>query len=118
MRTAQLSKKKYNSIDVAKFVCAILVVAIHVSPFGDTDSILRYVNFGISIYIRVLSSLVFYTHLWVAFIFSKLVNVLNENLNKTCLKFICISAISLAISYIIYKLSLNDKYKFLQKLYN
>ena len=68
--------------------------------------------------LRVLSSLVFYTHLWVAFIFSKLVNVLNENLNKTCLKFICISAISLAISYIIYKLSLNDKYKFLQKLYN
>lgn len=58
--------------------------------------------------------MVFYTHLWVAFIISKLVNVLNENLNKTCLKFICISA----ISYIIYKLSLNDKYKFLQKLYN
>lgn len=37
----------YNSIDVAKFICSILVVMIHIAPFGkqESNSFFWYVNF-------------------------------------------------------------------------
>ncbi len=31
---------EYNAVDLAKFICAILVVSIHVVPFGNTDNAL------------------------------------------------------------------------------
>lgn len=41
---------KYNSIDMAKLICSILVVMIHIAPFGKQTStnILSYLNFGLS----------------------------------------------------------------------
>lgn len=42
------TKTEYNAIDLVKFICALLVVSIHVSPFGTTDNeILRLFNYGI-----------------------------------------------------------------------
>ena len=41
-------KKNYNSIDLAKFVCAILVVMIHVAPFGESaNSTIVTLNFAV-----------------------------------------------------------------------
>lgn len=38
---------EYNAVDLARFICAILVVSIHVAPFGAADdrlvSLLNYV---------------------------------------------------------------------------
>ena len=44
--------RQYNAIDLAKFVCAILVVMIHVAPFGNatSHSLFAYFNFGIQNY--------------------------------------------------------------------
>ena len=39
----------YNSIDIIKFLCAILIVSIHVAPFGLSDNeTLSLLNYGIS----------------------------------------------------------------------
>ena len=40
--------KNYNGVDLAKFICAILVVAMHVAPFGSDDSgISSLLNYGV-----------------------------------------------------------------------
>lgn len=36
MEDVQCDKQNYNAIDLAKFICAILVVMIHVPPFGTS----------------------------------------------------------------------------------
>ncbi|MBQ2696154.1 MAG: acyltransferase [Clostridia bacterium] len=40
---------QYNSFDVAKLICAVFVVMIHVPPFGrqETMNLLSYLNFGL-----------------------------------------------------------------------
>ena len=39
---------EYNFVDIVKFICAILVVSIHVVPFGSSDDqILKLLNYGI-----------------------------------------------------------------------
>ena len=45
--------KQNNAIDLAKFICAIFVVAIHVAPFGTADetSVIGYMNFFIQDYL-------------------------------------------------------------------
>lgn len=43
------SQQNYNAIDLAKFICSILVIAIHVSVFGaskEADTVF-YINFVI-----------------------------------------------------------------------
>ncbi len=41
-------QNEYHAIDIAKFVCAILVISIHISPFGpDNNYILTLLNFGV-----------------------------------------------------------------------
>lgn len=42
------SPREYSAIDLAKFICAILVVSGHVAPFGLTDNeMLQLLNYGI-----------------------------------------------------------------------
>ena len=46
--------RNYNAIDLAKFICAILVITIHVKPFGVPlyeGSIIDYLNFGVQKYL-------------------------------------------------------------------
>ena len=40
-------RENYNSFDIAKFICSILVVMIHVVPFGtqETTNVFSYANF-------------------------------------------------------------------------
>lgn len=49
MEGANISSK-YNSFDMAKLICSILVVMIHIAPFGNQTSvnILSYLNFALS----------------------------------------------------------------------
>ncbi len=35
MEDTKYNKQNYNAIDLTKFICSILVVAIHIKPFGD-----------------------------------------------------------------------------------
>ena len=52
MGEGQIIKKNYNGIDAAKFVCSLLVIAIHISPLGaDKNQLLTYLNYGIQKYI-------------------------------------------------------------------
>lgn len=46
-------RQNYNCIDLAKFICAILVVTGHVPPFGVPDEIgiIAYLNFGVQDYL-------------------------------------------------------------------
>lgn len=39
MENTQSNTQNYNSIDLAKFICSILVVMIHVAPFGTSIEI-------------------------------------------------------------------------------
>ena len=41
--------KNYNGIDLAKFICSVLVVAIHFAPFGTYDSyeLNQYIDFWV-----------------------------------------------------------------------
>lgn len=53
MQHSKFDRNNYNSIDLAKFICAILVVMIHIAPFGSSrsTSIIKYLNFGIQNYL-------------------------------------------------------------------
>lgn len=48
-----LKKTNYNSIDLVKLICAILVVMIHIEPFGthDSGSVFNLLNYGIQNYL-------------------------------------------------------------------
>lgn len=43
----------YYAIDLAKFVGSILIVMIHIAPFGSTETrnIISYLNFGVQQYL-------------------------------------------------------------------
>lgn len=47
MKTSGKTVVNYNSFDVAKFICSIMVVIIHVYPFGvqETPNIFSHINF-------------------------------------------------------------------------
>ena len=53
MMSKQTDGQSYIALDLAKFICAIFVVMIHIAPFGNTEtnSIIRYLNFGIQQYL-------------------------------------------------------------------
>ena len=49
-----VDKKQYPIIDLLKYICALLVVTIHIAPLSsyfDTYPITKYMNFGIQQYI-------------------------------------------------------------------
>lgn len=50
MENTNYEKQNYNAIDLTKFICAILVVTIHIAPFGDNEN-LRFFNYGIQNYL-------------------------------------------------------------------
>lgn len=48
MQEVSVKRKNYNAVDAVKFICAILVVAIHIRPFGANDaSVFKLLNFGL-----------------------------------------------------------------------
>lgn len=53
METRQNTDRKFNAIDAAKLICAILVVTIHEKPFGKPAShtLRYYMNYGICNYL-------------------------------------------------------------------
>lgn len=52
MQAAKFDRQHYNAIDLAKFICTILVVMIHIQPFGSTNTaITYYLNFGVQNYL-------------------------------------------------------------------
>lgn len=50
MENTNYDNQNYNAIDLTKFICAILVVAIHIKPFGDNADF-RFLNYGIQNYL-------------------------------------------------------------------
>lgn len=50
MENINYNKQNYNAIDLTKFVCAILVVAIHIKPFGDNEDF-YFLNYAIQDYL-------------------------------------------------------------------
>lgn len=42
LSSAQAKVKQFPAVDIAKFFCAILVVAIHVNPLSDVNPNLSY----------------------------------------------------------------------------
>ena len=67
--------------------------------------------------LRVLSSLIFYMHLWVTWIINALFGLAGVEIDKTCLLFIFTVVISIVVSYMIYKLSEKFRFRWLRKLY-
>lgn len=53
MENASAKNINYNSFDLAKLICAVLVVMIHVDPFGEqvNTNIFSYLNFGLGNYL-------------------------------------------------------------------
>lgn len=49
---SSVSKTNYNGIDIARLICAILVMMIHVPPLGNLGGIgvFKYLNYGIEGY--------------------------------------------------------------------
>lgn len=68
--------------------------------------------------LRIMSSLIFYTHTWVGFVVLRITKTINKDLRKTCINYLLITLITLLLSYFIYRLSLKEKYKFLQNIYS
>ena len=50
MEDTKYNKQNYNAIDLTKFICSILVVAIHIKPFGDNVDF-HFLNYGIQNYL-------------------------------------------------------------------
>lgn len=67
--------------------------------------------------LRVTGSLIFYTHLWVAFAVIKVVSKIDETLLSTGFSFVSILILSMMISWLVYKLSLKRRFAFLRILY-
>ena len=48
LRTTPSVRKNYNGIDLAKFICSILVIMIHIRPFGtSTEYTTKLLNYGV-----------------------------------------------------------------------
>lgn len=73
---------------------------------------------NIFVVLRALSSLIFFTHLWVKWFVSKLFNIMGYQIEKTSLLFISTVIFSIAFSFLIYKLSQCSRLKWLRKLYS
>jgi len=69
-------------------------------------------------YLRILSSLIFYMHLWIFRIVNHLLTKLNINFKDTMLCFVFTVLITIICSIIIIKLSDIHKFKWLKKLYS
>lgn len=67
--------------------------------------------------LRILSSLIFFIHLWVAEIVGKVLSIMGEGLETTCLCFILTLILTIICSIIIMKASNTSKFKWLKKLY-
>ncbi len=76
--------------------------------FGDDD---KYIK------LRAMSSLVFFTHLWIAFLFDVITKVFYMSIKIKGIKYLFVVFITIIISNRIYWLSMKDRYKFLRKLY-
>ena len=85
------------------FFCFVRQVELPNSPIFQT--------------LRMLSSLIFYSHLWVGAIVSKVLRIIYEPLLKTCLQFLLTLFITIICSLTIIKLSEFSKFKWLKKLY-
>ncbi len=68
--------------------------------------------------LRILSSLIFYIHLWVRWFIKYLFNKTGFAIEKTGLLFVLTVAVSIVVSYAIYKLSDCERFKWLKKLYS
>ena len=67
--------------------------------------------------LRTLSSLIFYSHLWVNFIVSKGLKLINEPLSKSPLLFIFTTFITILGSWFVIKLSEKEHFRWLKVLY-
>lgn len=67
--------------------------------------------------LRILSSLIFYTHIWVGSILKLVLGKINESLAVSSLLFITTLAVTMLLSYCIMKCSEKPKLNWLKKLY-
>lgn len=67
--------------------------------------------------LRILSSLIFYLHLWVGNIVGKFLSIISVPLADSCLKFVISLLVTISGAYVIMKLSNVSKLKWLKKLY-
>ena len=67
--------------------------------------------------LRIMSSLMFYTHLWISWILNRLFKITGISTLHFPVKFIAVLFITLAVSYTIYVLSCKKRFSFLKKLY-
>lgn len=68
--------------------------------------------------LRVLSSLIYYIHLWVRWLISKICNSVGFQVEKSRMFFVLTVAFSTIVSFVIYKLSEYPKFRWLKKLYS
>lgn len=68
--------------------------------------------------LRMLSSLIFYSHLWVESIVSGVLRIIYEPSLKTCLPFLLTLFITIICSLVIIKLSAFSKFRWLKSLYS
>lgn len=130
MKNGKTDSQTYCAIDLAKFVCSILVVMIHTAPFGISEAggIFSSLNFGVQQVelpnsvvfkiLRTLSSLIFYLHLWVRAIVIVILRIFNETLINTWLLSFLTLFITIICSLVIIKLSKLSKFKWLKKIYS
>lgn len=67
--------------------------------------------------LRIMSSLLFYTHLWIDFIVSRVIKIIGINSHNSPVRFFAVLIISLGISYVIYYTSNKEQTKMLRKLF-
>jgi surface polysaccharide O-acyltransferase-like enzyme len=67
--------------------------------------------------LRILSSLIFYTHLWIKYIVNIIISHTYDSLSLTPIPFILILTITILVSMIIVKLSENRVFKWLKNFY-
>lgn len=67
--------------------------------------------------LRILSSLIYYSHIWVKIVVGKMLKIIYEPLSESCLVFLFTLIISVIGSFVVIKLSEVKKFHFLKKLY-
>ena len=67
---------------------------------------------------RAMSSLIFYSHLWVCVIVTKVLNLLFEPFSKSCLRFLLTLSITTIFSLVVIKLSEREHFRWLKVFYS
>ena len=68
--------------------------------------------------LRIMSSLIFFNHMWIKWLINDLFTMMGVEIENTCFLFVMTVSLSIIVAYMVYKLSDIKQLKWIKKLYS